>query len=92
MTLQIWVKGAAIKSIVSFIGEIQRPSKPSHLLFFREWAILAASVGEVKIETFCLMTNQELSIRNLSGRDFSCQRRTNISQEIIKLRSYLSRI
>ena len=46
----------------------------------------------VKIETLCVMTNQKLSIRNLSGRDFICQRRTNISKETIKLCSYLSRI
>ena len=35
----------------------------------------------VKIETLCVMTNRKLFIRNL--RDFICQRRTNISKEII---------
>ena len=47
--LQILVKGAAIKLIASFMGEIQRPSKPSHLLFFKEWTILATSVGKVRL-------------------------------------------
>ena len=35
--------------LVSFMGEIQRPSKPSHLLFFKEWTILATSVGKVRL-------------------------------------------
>ena len=46
----------------------------------------------VKIETVWVITNQKLSIRNLRGKDFICQKRTNIRKEIIKLCSYLSRI
>jgi len=46
---RLWIrdKGAANKSSVSLMGDIERSSTPSHLLFFREWTIAKTSEGVV---------------------------------------------